>query len=95
MGILYQDFVCTTGGVPKMFTKVTEVILKEIRGIEVVKLSKVMLANYLLLEGRIVAQIQVAYDLIMAGFSMMQTKKKSYPYLRYDVKKNDDTCPCY
>lgn len=64
------------GGVPKVSAKVIELMLKEI-GIEISKLLKVMLANYSFLEGRMVAQIQVAYDLTMAEFSMMKTKKKS------------------
>ena len=76
------------GGVPKVSAKVTELMLKEI-GIEVGKLLKVMLANYSFLEGRMVAQIQVAYDLTMTDISMMQTKNKSCPYLRYDIRKND------
>ena len=50
--------------------------MKEIE-IEVDKFLKVMFANQLLLEGRMVAQIQMAYDLTMAEFSMMKTKKKS------------------
>ena len=50
--------------------------MKEIE-IEVDKFLKAMFANQLLLEGRMVAQIQVAYDLTMAEFSMMKTKKKS------------------
>ena len=68
-------------------------MLKEI-GIEVGKLLKVMLANYSFLEGRMVAQIQVAYDYTMTEFSMMQTKNKSCPYLRYDIRKNDGVWPC-
>ena len=59
-----------------MSTKVIEVMMKEIE-IEVDKFLKAMFANQLLLEGRMVAQIQVTYDLTMAEFSMMKTKKKS------------------
>ena len=71
-----------------MSAKVIVLMLKEI-GIEVGKLQKVLLANYSFLEGRMVAQIQVAYDLIMTEFSMMQTKNESCPYLRYDIRKNN------
>ena len=63
------------GGVPKVSAKVIELMLKEI-GIEISKLLKVMLANYSFLEGRMVAQIQVAYDLTLTEFYMMQTKVK-------------------
>ena len=56
-------------------------------GIEVGKLQKVLLANYSFLEGRMVAQIQVAYDLTM-------TKNKSCLYLRYDIRRNDGVWPC-
>ena len=63
------------GGVPKVSAKVIELMLKEI-GIEISKLLKVMLANYSFLEGRMVAQIQVAYDLTLTEFYMMQTKIK-------------------
>ena len=59
-----------------MSTKVIEVMMKEIE-IEVDKFLNAMFANQLLLEGRMVAQIQMAYDLTMAEFSMMKTKKKS------------------
>ena len=58
-----------------MSAKVIELMLKEI-GIEISKLLKVMLANYSFLEGRMVAQIQVAYDLTLTEFYMMQTKIK-------------------
>ena len=63
------------GGVPKVSAKVIELMLKEI-GIEISKLLKIMLANYSFLEGRMVAQIQVAYDLTLTEFYMMQTKIK-------------------
>ena len=58
-----------------MSAKVIELMLKEI-GIEISKLLKVMLANYSFLEGRMVAQIQVAYDLTLTEFYMMPTKIK-------------------
>ena len=85
MRVLYLDFVCTTEWSVKNFHKVIEKVLKEIRGIEVDNLLKAMFPNNMLLEGRMVAQIQMAYDL---------KKKKSYPYLTYDIKKNDGLCPC-
>ena len=34
-----------------------------------------MFDNYMLLESGMITQIQVAYDLTMEDFSMMQTKK--------------------
>ena len=84
MRILYQDFVCTTEWSVRKVHKVIEKVLKEIRGIEADNLLKAMFLNKMLLEGRLVAQIQMAFDL----------KKKSFPYLTYDVKKNDGICPC-
>ena len=63
MRILYLDFVCTTEWSVKIVQKVIENVLKEIRGIEVDNLLKAMFPNNMLLEGRMVAQIQMAYDL--------------------------------
>ena len=85
MRSLYQGLVCTTVWRTKKFTQGNWSHAEKIRGIKVDKLLKTMFANYMLLEGGMVAQIQVAYDLTMADFSMMQTKKESYPYLRYDI----------
>ena len=65
MRILYQDFVCTTEWSVRKVHKVIEKVLKEIRGIEVDNLLKAMFPNNMLcyLEGRLVAQIQMAFDL--------------------------------
>ena len=84
MRILYQDFVCTTEWSTKNVHKVIEVVLKEIR-IKADKLLKAVFANYMLLEGKMVAQIQVAYV-----FTMFLP---CYSFLTYDIKKNDGICP--
>ena len=63
MRILYQDFVCTTEWSVRKVHKVIEKVLKEIRGIEVDNLLKAMFPNNMLLEGRLVAEIQMAFDL--------------------------------
>ena len=62
MRILYQDFVGTTEWSVKKVHKVIEKVLKEIRRIEVDNLLKAMFPNNMLLEGRLVAQIQMAFD---------------------------------
>ena len=53
-GLCVKTSCVQLGGVPKMSTKVIEVMLKEM-GIEADKLLKVMFANYLLLGGRMVS----------------------------------------
>ena len=63
MRILYQDFACTTELSVKKVHKVIEKVLKEIGGTEVHNLLKAMFPNNTLLEGRLVAQIQMAFDL--------------------------------
>ena len=63
MRILNQDLVCKTGLIGKTVHKVIKKVLKETRGIEVDNLLKVMFPNYMLLEDRMFAQIQGAYDL--------------------------------
>ena len=87
MRSLYQGLVCTAAWSTKKFPQSNRCHVEKIRGFKVDKLLQAMFANYMLLEGGMIAQIQVAYDLTMADFSMMQTKKKSYPNLRYDIKK--------
>ena len=63
MRILYQDFGCATEWSVEKIHKVIEKVLKEIRAIKVDNLLKAMFPNNMLLESRLVAQIQMAFDL--------------------------------
>ena len=74
-------------------------VLEELVGIEVDKLPKATIANYMLLEARMVAQIQVADELTRADFSLNAkntlhsdgTSRKGHSYQTYDIKMNDGT----
>ena len=48
--MVYQDLMCTAGLSARNVERATEVVLKELVGIEVDKLPKATFANYILLE---------------------------------------------
>ena len=97
--MLYQDLMCTAGLSARNVQHAIEVVLKELAGIEVEQLPKTTFANYMLLEARMLAQIQVADELTSADFIINEentlhsdgTSKKGHSYLTYDIKKNDGT----
>ena len=97
--MLYQDLMCTAGLSARNVQHAIEVVLKELAGIEVEQLPKITFANCMLLEERMLAQIQVADELTSADFIINEentlhsdgTSKKGHSYLTFDIKKNDGT----
>ena len=93
--MVYQDLMCTAGLSARNMQHATEVVLKELTGIEVEQLPKTTFANYMLLEARMLAQIQVEDELTTADFIINEentvhsdgTSKKGHSYLTYDIKK--------
>ena len=55
--MVYQDLMCTAGLSARNVQHATEVVLKELAGIEVEQFPKTTFANYMLLEARMLAQI--------------------------------------
>ena len=96
--MVYQDLMCTAGLSARNMQHATEVVLKELTGIEVEQLPKTTFANYMLLEARMLAQIQVEDELTTADFIINEentvhsdgTSKKGHSYLTYDIKKKND-----
>ena len=66
--MVYQDLMYTAGLSVRNVQHAIEVVLKELAGIEVEQLLKTTSVNYMLLEARILAQIQVADGLTTADF---------------------------
>ena len=91
--------MCTAGLSARNVERAMEVVLKELVGIEVNKLPKTTFANYMLLEARMVAQIQVADELTRVDFSINAdstlhsdgTSKKGHSYQTDDIQINDGT----
>ena len=80
--------------------KVIKSVLHDLMGIEAVKLPGRTFANYMLLEARYVAQIQVADELsktfceIDPQLNTLHsdgTTKKGHGYMTYDINKADGT----
>ena len=65
--MVYQDLMCTAGLSARNVQHAIEVVLKELADIEVEQLPNTAFANYMLLEARMLAQIQVS-DEVTADF---------------------------
>ena len=65
--MVYQDLMCTAGLSARNVQHAIEVVLKELADIEVEQLPNTAFANYMLLEARMLAQIQVS-DQVTADF---------------------------
>ena len=96
---VYQDLLCM-GLSTRNVQKVIKIVLKDLLGIDAVKLPGSTFSNYMLLEARYVAQIHVADELCKTfteedpqqnTLHSDGTSKKGHGYMTYDINKADGT----